>query len=68
MTDYNTDYYAWTNEQAQLLRTKQFQQIDLENIIEELETMGRSEKRALESRIIVLLNIYSNGNLCGCVK
>lgn len=55
MTDYNIDYYAWTNEQAQLLRTGQLQNIDLDNIIEELETMGRSEKRALESRIIVLL-------------
>lgn len=55
MTDYNTDYYAWTNEQAQLLRAGQLQNADLENIIEELETMGRSEKRALESRLIVLL-------------
>lgn len=55
MTDYNADYYAWTNEQAQLLRTGQLQDIDLDHIIEELETMGRSEKRALESRIIVLL-------------
>jgi hypothetical protein len=55
MTDYHIDYYAWTNEQAQLLRTGQVQNADLENIIEELETMGRSEKRALESRLIVLL-------------
>lgn len=55
MIDYNVDYYAWTNEQAQLLRAGQLQEIDLEHIIEELETMGRSEKRALESRIIVLL-------------
>jgi hypothetical protein len=43
MINYETDYYAWTNEQAQLLRAGDLQHIDLKNIIEELETMGRSE-------------------------
>ena len=33
MTDYNIDYYAWTNEQAQLLRTGQLHEIDLDHII-----------------------------------
>lgn len=55
MINYDIDYYGWVNEQAGLLRAGQLQNIDLENIIEELETMGRSEKRALESRLIVLL-------------
>lgn len=55
MINYDTDYYGWVTEQAGLLRAGQLQNSDLENIIEELETMGRSEKRALESRIIVLL-------------
>ncbi len=55
MINYDTDFYGWTTEQSQLLRSGKLQEIDLENLIEELETMGRSEKRALESRIIVLL-------------
>lgn len=55
MIDYHKDYYAWTQEQALLLKTGHLQDIDLENLIEEIEAMGRSEKRELESRIIVLL-------------
>jgi hypothetical protein len=55
MIDYNADFYGWTVEQAGLLKLGQLQNVDLENLIEELEAMGRSEKRALESRIIVLL-------------
>ena len=55
MIDYNTDYYGWTLEQAELLKAGDLQHIDLENIIEEIEAMGRSEKRALESRLTVLL-------------
>lgn len=55
MINYHTDYYGWTLEQAELLRTGHLQDIDLENLIEEIESMGRSEKRALESRILVLL-------------
>ncbi len=55
MIDYNSDFYGWTLEQVALLKRGQLQDIDLENLIEELEAMGRSEKRALESRLIVLL-------------
>ena len=55
MIDYETDYYGWTIEQAALLRSGHLQEVDLENLIEEVEAMGRSEKRALESRLLVLL-------------
>lgn len=55
MINYDTDYYGWTVEQAALLKTGNLQEIDLENLIEEIEAMGRSEKRTLESRLIVLL-------------
>ena len=54
-TTYDTDFYTWTQTQADLLKTRQFADIDLENIIEEIESMGRSEKRELESRLTVLL-------------
>ncbi len=52
---YETDFYSWTQQQATLLKNGQFNLADLINIIEELESMGRSEKRELESRLTVLL-------------
>jgi hypothetical protein len=55
MANYNSDFYGWTQEQAALLRAGRFTDIDVENLIEEVETMGRSEKRAVESRLTVVL-------------
>jgi hypothetical protein len=37
------------------LKTGHWQEVDIENLIEEIESMGRSEKRSLESRMIVLI-------------
>jgi hypothetical protein len=50
-TDHETDFLVWTSAQIELLRTKQFDRIDLDNIIEELESMARAEKHELEHRI-----------------
>ncbi|MFA5016272.1 MAG: DUF29 domain-containing protein [Methylobacter sp.] len=55
MINYEKDFYGWTQEQAALLKAGRLSEIDIENLIEEVETMGRSEKRALESRLSVLL-------------
>jgi len=55
MTTYESDFYTWTQEQAGLLKSGHFKEIDLDNLIEEIESMGRSEKRELESRLTVLL-------------
>jgi hypothetical protein len=52
---YDRDFYAWANEQAALLRAGRLAEADLENIAEEIESMGRSEKRELNSRLRVLL-------------
>jgi len=52
---YDADFYSWTQQQAGLLKAGQFSDADVENIIEEIESMGRSEKRELESRLTVLL-------------
>ena len=45
MISYEKDFYSWTQEQADLLRNGQFNNLDIPNLIEEIETMGRSEKR-----------------------
>ena len=52
---YDEDLYTWSLEQASLLRKGKFDQIDLKHIIEEIEDMSKSEKRALQSFLENLL-------------
>ena len=52
---YDSDFYAWSREQAELLRKGELAQADIERIAEEIESMGRTEKRELTSRIESLL-------------
>ncbi|MBV8456135.1 MAG: DUF29 domain-containing protein [Acetobacteraceae bacterium] len=52
---YERDFYAWASEQAELLRTHRLDAADIENIAEELETLGRSEKSALRNHLSNLL-------------
>jgi len=54
-TLYDSDFYAWAMQQAALLRTGMLASADVENIAEEIESMGRSEKRELVGRLVVLL-------------
>ncbi|EOA7421617.1 DUF29 domain-containing protein [Salmonella enterica subsp. enterica serovar Newport] len=53
-TRYETDFYGWTQEQARLLRDGQLSELDTQNLLEELESMGGSERRELESRLEIL--------------
>lgn len=53
--DYETDFYAWANQQAELLRQQRTNSLDWLNLAEETETMGRSEKRQLASCLEVLI-------------
>ncbi len=52
---YEHDFYAWANEQAALLRSGNLSAADIEHIAEEIESMGKTEKRELVSRLTVLL-------------
>lgn len=56
---YDTDLYAWTQSQAERLRALQTQRVnldlDLENIAEEIESVGRSDKREVTSRLTTIL-------------
>jgi hypothetical protein len=52
---YDNDFYAWTNEQASLLRAGKLSAADIEHIAEEIESMGRSEQQQLENRLVVLM-------------
>ena len=42
-SDYEADFYLWSYEQAELLRQRRFSELDLPNIIEEIESLGRSD-------------------------
>ncbi|KAF0332821.1 DUF29 domain-containing protein [Gigaspora margarita] len=54
-TSYEKDVVAWASEQAALLRAGKLTAIDVEHIAEEIEDVGRSEKRELANRMAVLL-------------
>ncbi|MGK7882795.1 MAG: DUF29 domain-containing protein [Crocosphaera sp.] len=55
MTSYSSDYYTWTKEQVKLLKLKQFEEVDWDNLIEEIEDLGKSRENALESYLESLL-------------
>jgi len=54
-TSYDHDYHAWLTRQAALLAERRFAELDLDNLIDELQALARSEKREIENRLNVLL-------------
>lgn len=54
-TLYETDFNLWIEQTVNQLKNGQIQDLDLENLIEEIESMGRSDKREIKTRLIVLI-------------
>lgn len=54
-TLHDRDFYAWTLQQADLLKQRRLAEVDIESIVEELECMGASERRELINRLAVLM-------------
>jgi hypothetical protein len=56
-TLYDEDFYAWTQQQAAALRThfRGDNRIDVEHLAEEIEDLGKSELKALESQVVNIL-------------
>ncbi len=52
---YDRDYYLWLSHTAQLIKEGKFSEVDAANLIEEIEDMGRSEKRAVKSNLVIVL-------------
>jgi hypothetical protein len=52
---YEDDLFAWTQEQAALLRAHAVDNVDWENLAEEIESMGRRDRRELKNRLTVIL-------------
>ena len=55
-TTYEKDIIVWATEQAALLRAGKLSALDIEHISEEIEDVGKCEKRELSSRMAVLLS------------
>ncbi len=55
MTLYNSDFYAWTQTQAKTLKAGIWDALDIENLVEEIETLGRQERQELQNRLGILL-------------
>ena len=52
---YAEDFYVWTEAQAELLRKRQFEALDLDNLIEEVEGLGRAEKTSVLNTASVII-------------
>ena len=52
---YDSDFYAWAMEQAALIRAGNLAAVDLEHVAEEIESMGKTEKKELINRLAILL-------------
>ena len=71
--NYDQDYYNWLLETAYLLEEGRFSELDIPNLIDEIESMGKSQKRAIESYLrVLLLHLlkweYQPGHLSGSWK
>ncbi|XWK88031.1 MAG: DUF29 domain-containing protein [Phormidium sp.] len=52
---YKTDFVAWTEQTAKLINAKKFSQVDWQAVVEEIENLGKADRRELKSRLEVLL-------------
>lgn len=52
---YETDFYTWTLEQAKLLHYQKWDSLDLSNLIEEIESLGKQQRQELRNRLGVLI-------------
>ncbi|CCI16424.1 conserved hypothetical protein [Microcystis aeruginosa PCC 9806] len=52
---YETDFYAWTLEQSKLLQISDFKGLDIVNLVEEIESLGKQQRQELENRLAILL-------------
>jgi hypothetical protein len=55
MSTYDTDFYAWTKEQAHYIKSGKWGNLDIENLAEEIESLGRQERQQLTNRLGILL-------------
>ena len=52
---YERDFYLWLEQQAGLLREGRSSELDVANLLEEIESMGRKDKKAIKSNLVIVL-------------
>jgi hypothetical protein len=52
---YDLDFYGWTQHQSSLLRLGRWQELDVENLVEEITSLGKQQKQELRNRLGVLI-------------
>ncbi|MGL5032297.1 MAG: DUF29 domain-containing protein [Microcystaceae cyanobacterium] len=52
---YDTDFYAWTQQQASFLLTGQWQNLDINNLGEEIAALGKQQRQELRNRLGILI-------------
>ncbi|NDJ18536.1 DUF29 domain-containing protein [Myxacorys almedinensis] len=55
ITLYEQDFYAWTQQQTELLRSGKWELLDIDNLIEEIESLGKQQRQELRNRLSILL-------------
>lgn len=55
LAGYEEDFALWSAEQAALIRAGKFERVDLENVAEEIESLGTSDRHQIATRLEVLL-------------
>jgi Domain of unknown function DUF29 len=55
VNQYERDFYAWTQEQSELLRLGQWHALDIENLAEEIASLGKQQKQELRNRLGILI-------------
>jgi len=53
--NYDSDFYAWSQQQAALLRARAFDGVDIANVAQEIESLGRRDRLEIGNRLTVLL-------------
>lgn len=54
-SEYEKDFYKWICSQTELLKLHKLEKLDIENIMEEIESLGKAQKNAIESHLVILL-------------
>ncbi|GAB4351189.1 MAG: DUF29 domain-containing protein [Cyanophyceae cyanobacterium] len=54
-SNYDTDFHAWTQEQAQRLKDGDWQNIDVLNLVEEIQSLGKQQRQELRNRLAILI-------------
>jgi Domain of unknown function DUF29 len=58
MNLYEADFYAWTLEQSKLLQNGDLQKLDIINLVEEIESLGKQQRQELRNRLGILLGHF----------